>query len=176
MSNILLSTAAQKVWDFLCRDPQRAFYGAEVAQETRLSKGGVSEILRAMTRQGLLRTEKKGRMVFYHVDARSPLVRQFKILRNVTLVEGLIQKIKPFCERVVLFGSCAQGEDTTESDMDIFIVSREKEQVRALVPREKDRRKVQLVVKTPQEFMVLEKKEPVFYGEVQRGIVLWEKE
>lgn len=176
MNNILLSTAAQQVWDFLCRDPQQAFYGTELAQETRLSKGGVNQILRTMARQGLLKTEKKGRMVFYRVDARSPLVKQFKVLRNVTLAEALIRRIKPFCEKIVLFGSCAQGEDTTESDMDIFIVSREKEQVRALVALEKSRRKVQLVIKAPQEFIVLDKKEQVFYREIQRGIVLWEKE
>ena len=176
MNNVLLSTAAQQVWDFLCRDPQQAFYGTEVAQETRLSKGGVSEILRAMAGQGLLKTEKKGRMVFYRVDARSPLVRQFKVLCNVTLAEELTRKIKPFCEKIVLFGSCAQGEDTMESDVDIFIVSREKEQVRALVVPGKNHRKVQLVIKTPQEFIALDRKEPVFYREIQRGILLWEKE
>lgn len=176
MNNILLSTAAQQIWDFLCRNPQQAFYGTELAQETRLSKGGVNEILRTLAGQGLLKTEKKGRMVFYRVDARSPLVKQFKVLRNVTLAEGLIAKIKPFCEKIVLFGSCARGEDTTESDMDIFIVSREKEQARALVAPGKSRRKVQLAIKTPQEFIVLDKKEPVFYQEIQRGIILWEKE
>lgn len=176
MNNILLSTVAQQAWDFLCRNPQQAFYSAELASQTGLSKGGVNQILRVMARQGLLKTEKKGRMIFYRVDARSPLVKQFKVLRNVTLVEELTRKIRFFCEKIVLFGSCARGEDTPESDIDIFIVSREKEQVRVLVPQGENQRKIQLVIKTPQELIVLDKKEPVFYQEIQRGIVLWEKE
>ena len=175
MNNILLSTAAQQVWDFLCRNPQQAFFSAEVAQRTLLSKGGVNQILRTMARQGLLQTEKKGRMIFYRVDSASPLIKQFKVFRNVTLAEELIKKIKPFSEKIILFGSSARGEDTPESDFDIFAVSREKEKARNLVSPVKDGRKVQLVIKTPQEFIVLEKKEPVFYEEIQRGIVLWEK-
>lgn len=174
--NMLLSTAAQKVWDFLCRSPQEAFFSSEVAHRTLLSKGGVNQILRTMARQGLLHTEKKGRMIFYRVDARSPLIKQFKVLRNVTLAEELTKKIRPFCEKIILFGSGAKGEDTPESDLDIFAVSRENEKVRKLVAPVKENRKVQLVIKTPQEFILLDKKDPVFYEEVQRGIVLWEKE
>lgn len=176
MNNILLSTAAQHVWDFLCRNPQQGFFSAEVAHRTQLSKGGVNQILRTMARQGLLQTQKKGRMIFYQVDSKSPLIKQFKILRNVTLAEELIKKIKPLCEKIILFGSGARGEDTPESDLDIFAVSREKEKVRNSVLIQKDGRKVQLVIKTPQEFIVLDKKEPVFYEETHRGIVLWEKE
>src|SRR3989304_2332995 len=115
MNNILLSTAAQKVWDFLCCNPQEAFCSAEVADRTLLSKGGVNQILRAMARQGLLQTEKIGRMIFYRVDSKSPLIKQFKVFRNVTLAEELTRKIKTFSEKIILFGSCARGEDTPES-------------------------------------------------------------
>ena len=176
MNNILLSTAAQQIWDFLCRHPQEAFFSAEVAKRTLLSKGGVNQILRTMARQGLLQTEKKGRMVFYRVDSKSPLIKQFKVFRNVILAGELIKKIKTFSEKIILFGSCARGEDTPESDLDIFVVSREKDKIGKLVTLQKDGRKVQWVIKTPQEFIVLDKKEPVFYEEIQRGVNLWEKE
>ena len=176
MNNILLSTAAQQIWDFLCRHPQEAFFSAEVANRTLLSNGGVNQILRTMTQQGLLQTEKKGRMIFYRVYSKSPLIKQFKILRSVTLAEELIKKIKLFAEKIILFGSCARGEDTPESDFDIFVVSREKDKIGKLVIPQKEGRKVQWIIKTPQEFIVLGKKEPVFYEEIQRGIILWEKE
>lgn len=176
MNNILLSTAAQKVWDFLCRHPQEAFFGSEVARRTHLSKGGVNQILRTMARQGLVQTEKKGRMIFYRVDAKSPLMKQFKVFRNVAAAEELITKIKPLAEKAVLFGSCARGEDTSESDMDMFVVGREKDAIRAMAAVKKDGRTVQWIIKTPQEFILMDTKEPVFYEEIQRGIVLWEKE
>lgn len=176
MNNIFLSTAAQQVWDFLCRNSQETFYSAQVASRTGLSQGGTNQALREMARQGLVKVERKGRMLFYRVDARSPLIRQFKVLRNLALVEELIRKIKPLSERIVLFGSCARGEDTPDSDLDIFVVAGDKDQVRRLMKENKDRRKVQLLTKTPQEFIALETKDPVFYQEVQKGMVLWEKE
>lgn len=176
MKDILFSTASQKIWDFLCRHPQESFFSAQVAEKTSLSKGGANQILRALTRQGLLLAEKKGRMVFYRVDAKSPLIRQFKVLRNLSVFEELTKKAKPLAERIILFGSCARGEDTPESDMDVFIVGLEKEKIRSLIPEFKEKRKIQLVLKTPAEYIVLQDKEPVFYEELQRGIVLWEKE
>ena len=115
-------------------------------------------------------------MIFYRVDSKSPLIKQFKVFRNVTLAEELTRKIKTFSEKIILFGSCARGEDTPESDLDIFVVSREKDKVRGLIAPVKEKRKVQLVIKTPQEFIILDQKEPVFYEEIHRGIVLWEKE
>ncbi|HOW36091.1 MAG TPA: nucleotidyltransferase domain-containing protein [Candidatus Omnitrophota bacterium] len=171
------STAEQKILDFLCRNPHVSFYGAEIALHTLLSKGGTNQALRQMAKEGLLKTEQKGRMIFYSVDPKSATVRQYKILKNVSMLEPLVEQVKGLSQRAVLFGSCALGEDTEKSDIDIFVVSNDKEKVRALVlsqPRLKE--KIQLVVKSPQEYMGFDKKEPVFYEEIKKGIVLWEKE
>ena len=172
---ILSSTAAQKVWDFFCQNSFESFFSAQVAEKNFLSKGGTNQILRDMARRGLLLSEKKGRMIFYRVDSASPLARQFKVLRNVAAADEIIKKAKTWSERIILFGSCARGEDTTESDIDILIVTRDKDAPAKLVPSAKSGRRIQLVVKSPQEYVALEAKEPIFFQEVQRGIVLWEK-
>ena len=170
------STNEQKILDFLCQNPYTSYYGAEIAGRTLLSKGGTSQALRKMAAEGLLKTEKKGRMIFYRVDPKSAVVKQYKILKNVSLLEPLVEGLKGASERAVLFGSCAQGEDTQESDIDIFIVSKEKEKIRKIIPENKRQRKIQVVVKTPQEFIELERKNPIFNQEIKRGIILWEKE
>ncbi len=170
------STIDQKILDFLSRNPQEGFYSAQIAFETDLSKGGTNQSLHKMAREGLLKTEKKGRMVFYRADPKSPLVKQYKILKNISILQSVIDKLKALSERVILFGSCAQGEDTQESDMDIFVVSEKKERARDIVLSARLKRKVQLVIKTPQQYLGLDKKEPAFYREVRKGIVLWEKE
>jgi len=176
MKNFLFSTAGQRVWDFLCRNPQESFYSAQVAQRTGLSAGGTNEVLRTLAKQGLVQVEKKGRMAFYRVDIRLPLIKQFKLLRNLALAEELIKKIKVYSEKIVLFGSCMKGEDTAESDIDVFIVGRNKEEIRKKMPQVKEGRNVQLVLKTPQEYLLMESEEPVFYKEIQGGMVLWQKE
>lgn len=171
------STIEQKILDFLCQNPAASFYGAEIALHTLLSKGGTNQTLRQMSQKGLLKTEQKGRMIFYSVDPKSATVRQYKILKNVSFLEPLIEPLKEFSERIVLFGSRALGEDTQESDIDLLVVSGQKEKVKSLIysqSRLKD--KIQLISKTPQEYMGFDKKEPVLYEEIKKGIVLWEKE
>jgi len=44
------------------------------------------------------------------------------------------------------------------------------------MPQVKEGRNVQLVLKTPQEYLLMESEEPVFYKEIQGGMVLWQKE
>lgn len=171
------STIEQKILDFLSKNPHESFYAAEIATRVHLSKGGTSQSLRKMAGEGLLKTEQRGRMIFYNVDPKSALVKQFKILKHVAVLGPLVEAIKDFSHRAVLFGSCASGEDTPESDIDLFVVTADKEKVKKLIFAQglfKD--KIQLILKTPQEFMGFEKKEPVLYEEISRGISLWQKD
>ena len=170
------STTTQKILDFLCENPYESFYSAQVALKTNLSRGGANQALRRMAKGDLVVTEKKGRMVFYRVDSKSPIVKQFKVLKNVTALAGLVEKIKPYAERIVLFGSCAQGEDTQKSDVDIFIVSGDKERVGRFILSLRSKREIQYIIKSPQEFIGFDKREPELYAEVKKGIILWEKE
>lgn len=177
MNPVTFSTStSQAILAFLCQNPQQSFYSGEIADKISLSKGGTNQSLHNLAQQGILKTEKKGRMIFYSADIKSPLIRQYKVLQNIASLEVIIKKIKPLAERVVLFGSCARGEDTKESDMDLLVISRDKEVIRSLVPETKAKRKIQLLVKTPQEYIQLETKEPVFLKEVEQGVVLWQKE
>ena len=177
MDLVTFSTStSQTILAFLCRNPQQSFYSGEIAQKTALSNGGTNQSLHELARQGVLKTEKKGRMIFYSVDIKSPLIRQYKVLQNIASLEDIVKKIKPLAERVVLFGSCARGEDTQESDIDLLVISRDKGLIRPLVPETKAKRKIQLLVKTQQEYIHLENKEPVFLKEVGQGVVLWQKE
>ena len=114
------STAEQKILDFLSKNPHQSFYGAEIALRTLLSKGGTNQVLRKMAKDGLLKTEKKGRMIFYCVDPKSVLVKQYKILKNVSVLEPLIAGIQGLLERAVLFGSCATGDNTQDRHIVFF--------------------------------------------------------
>lgn len=170
------TSTSQIIMAFLCQHPQESFYSGEIAEKTSLSKGGTNQSLRELAHQGILKTEKKGNMTFYSADLMSPSVRQFKILQNVALLETMVNKLRPLADRVVLFGSCAKGEDTQESDIDLLVVSREKDRIRSLIPETKAKRKIQLLLKSVQEYVLLETKEPVFFKEIQQGIILWQKQ
>lgn len=85
-----------------------------------------------------------------------------------------VTALRQYSEKIVLFGSCAQGTDTAKSDIDLFVVTRDKPTVQKATQKIKGARHVQWVIKTPQEYVILNGKEPVFAEELSRGILLWE--
>ena len=76
-------------------------------------------------------------------------------------------------DKIVLFGSAANGINIKESDIDLFILTNFPEKAKKIIS--KNREKIQLIVKKPLEFVEMKSKAPIFYDEIMRGVVLWEK-
>ena len=83
MNQKLLTKTNQQVLDILCRHPNDSFYSNELAQKTGLSKGGVSQALRFLAKEHLLKSESRGNMIFYRAALSSPIIRQSKVLHNI---------------------------------------------------------------------------------------------
>lgn len=164
----------QKILAFLCDNPDGFFYSNQIAEKINLSNGGVNQSLRLLVKESLLISEKKGRMIFYQVDISSPIIREFKIFRTVLLLNKFVQRLKNYTEKIVLFGSCAEGTNFKDSDIDLLVVSQKKRDVNNELNKFKYKQKVQLILKSPQEYMVLEKKEPIFFTEIEKGRLLWQ--
>lgn len=171
----LFTKTNQQVLNFLCKYPNDSFYSNQIAQKLCLSKGGVSQALRFLNKEKLLKTKNKGTMIFYQIDLSSPIVRQSKVFNTVIALKPLIDEIKQYASKAVLFGSCAEGTDSNESDIDILVISNHKQDIENIISKLKTKRKIQLILKSPQEYITLEKKEPVFFYEIEKGKVLWEK-
>jgi len=96
------------------------------------------------------------------------------------LVEPLVDQLKQVSNHVVLYGSCAFGTDTSESDLDLFVVSNSKSKVSNIIndfkfPTGYENIRIQTVIKTPAELLEAGESERAFIEEVERGIVLWER-
>ena len=174
-NDILSSKINQQILGFLCEHPNDSFYSSQIAQKTGLSIGGVNQTLRLLAKDNLLKAEKKGRMTFYQVDTSSPIIRQFKVFRTILSLDPLVKKLQPFAEKAVLFGSSAEGTNAEDSDIDLLVVSNQKEDVNNMFNKFRSGHKIQLILKSPQEYVSLEKKEPVFFAELEKGTSLWQK-
>lgn len=174
-ADILSSKINQKILGFLCDHPNDSFYSSQITQKTGLSIGGVNQALRLLKKNNLLKADKKGRMTFYQVDASSPIIRQFKVFRTILSLDPLVKKLQSFANKAVLFGSCAEGINTEDSDVDLLVVSNQKDDVNNVLAKFKNKQKIQLILKSPQEYISLEKKEPVFFAEIEKGTSLWQK-
>jgi predicted nucleotidyltransferase len=109
---------------------------------------------------------------------REPTVRQFKVLVNTFELKNLVDRIKKHSTKVVLFGSCSQGTDTKDSDIDLTVITTEKEQVKKTVNEfnQKNERKIAPIVVTMNEYILMKKEDKPLYENIERGITLWEAE
>jgi len=101
-------------------------------------------------------------------------VRQFKVLNTLAQLELLLRELRSFARRIILFGSCTDGTDTANSDVDLFILAAERSPVMAAISHCPLDRPIQPVVVNNQELAAMKQAEPAFYAQAQRGIVLWE--
>lgn len=168
-----VATVGQAVLAFLVGDPHQSYYDRQVAEETGLSRGAVNGALRALAESGLLRVERKGRMKFYSASLDDARIRAYKSLLNIAYLAPLVRRLSRDSLRVVLFGSAAEGRNTPQSDFDLFVLTNTPDAVRRLIPTKVPR--VQAVVVTPVGLAELEQKEPVFAGQVKRGLELWQR-
>ena len=92
-------------------------------------------------------------------------------------LNGLVSRIQKISNKIVLYGSCATGEDTSESDIDLFIISREKSRILNEIRKEAGvmKREIKAVIVSGEEYLLMRNKKEELLGELDKGIVLWEK-
>ncbi len=173
-TNIFEATNSLKILGFLAADPEKEFFGREIQKALGISRMGVYLTLEILHRQKLIIRYVKGKFLSYSVDSINPIVKQFKILNNIMALEKLLQSLRSISKQIVLYGSVGRGEDRVDSDIDLFILTAELEAVKKKIPGFCLKKRVQAVIKTPSEWIEFKDKEPVFYDEVSRGVVLWE--
>lgn len=167
-------TNAQKVLSFLADNTGREFSGREIQKATGISKAGVYLTLSELVKCELVVKVKKGSLLLFAVNYDSPLVRQFKVLLNIIRLKPILNSLKDSAIKITLYGSVSRGEDSPDSDIDLFIVSKDPETSKARLSKIKLNRKMQSVIKTPSEIPEFKEKEKIFFEEVSRGITLWE--
>lgn len=174
--NILFSTNSQKVLDFILKYPHRDFIEAEIQKAIRISRSGINYALRELEAAGFISRDKRGKSYFYILNHKNPVIRQLKVLQTIIEIEPLYKKLKGAASKIILFGSSCRGENTPDSDVDLFIVSHSKEEIENQIKKFHSKRKIQAVVRTNLKFNEMKQTEPDFYEQVNKGIVLWEAE
>lgn len=177
IQNVLTATNPQKVLNFFLNRPGQELIEREVQKTVKISKSGVNYALRELVKANTLFRNKRGKMYFYSLNYKNPIIKQLKVLKTITYIHPGIKKIKELSSKIILFGSSARGENVTDSDIDLFVISNsKKEGIEKEINKLKCKQAIQLVVRTELKHTELKTKDPVFYEQIQQGIVLWERE
>jgi len=171
-----LTPTTLKVLEFFFANSMKEFHEREIVRKAKISKGSANKILRHLGDLALLLREKKGRMVFYRLNVEEPFVKHLKILHNLWTLRKFVNENKERVKKIILFGSCAEGTDVRESDIDVFILTEEKKPIKESVSRfnQKSERKISPIILDVDEFIKMKREDRPLYERIDRGVVLWE--
>jgi len=172
--NIIVATNAQKILYFIIDHPIRDFLESEIQKATKISKSGVNYALRELITTDFLFRIKRGKTFFYTLNHKNLVVKQLKVIETINQLNSILEKLKPLTSKIILFGSSSRGENTADSDIDLLIISHNKDIVLKQINKYKGKRKIQSIIYTNLSFIEKKKTDPIFYEQVNKGIVLWE--
>ena len=178
--DLIFSTNHLKVLSLLAKYSDLEFYERETARRLGISYGSANKVLNDLYSEQYLSRQKKGKMYFYRFETSDPIFSHFKILTNIVLLRPLIKHLKKASSRIVLFGSCARGEDHSKSDIDLFIVSDDNDKIFHAIRKYRfsqgfEELIIQPAVFTPLDLLKSEKTDREFLSLVSEGIVLWDR-
>jgi len=174
------STNQLKVLSFLAKFSDQEFHEREIARRTGISYGSANRVLNELLANGILARRQAGKMLFYSFNSEDPIAKTFKIFVSVSMLRPLVKNLREFTTEIVLYGSCARGEDTSASDMDLFVISENKENALGTIESYRFRKgfeniRIQPVILSPHELLKSEKTDKEFLSLVREGIVLWDE-
>jgi predicted nucleotidyltransferase len=169
-----LTKNEEKIINFLADNFSKEFFSSEIAKKTKISIGGAYNALESLKRREFVLFKKEGRMKFYQIDINNQLVKQYRIIVLLYSLRSFIKKIKKNCVDLILFGSGSRGEYDKESDVDLLVVSRDRDGVIEILENYKNDEKYNIkpIIKTPTAWHELEGSDMEFYQEVLKGIKL----
>lgn len=121
-----------KVESVFFDEPTKTHYLIEISKKVKKAHTSVKKHLERLKKAGIIKeiTEKKGKRAFplYSADTDNKEYRHFKKISNLEKIEDLAQFLNDelMPKNIVLFGSYAKGEDTEDSDIDLFLECGEK--------------------------------------------------
>ena len=104
----------------------------EMERKLKLPLPSVIRYCKELRQQGILATEKIGDVTFYTASRSNTYLLEKKLFNIRSVYDsGLIEYLKQELSNpvIILFGSYAKGEDTEDSDIDLYIETPSKKQV-----------------------------------------------
>lgn len=169
-----MTKVEQKIIELLADYPEREFYGQEIAEKTKCSKASASGILKNLSEKKIVFKNVRGHMKFYQINQKNTAVKKFKINSALEKLTPLASRLEKFSRKIILFGSASRGEQTAGSDIDLFVLSNGKNEIRKIIKKAGGGLRIKAIVKTQSEWSEMETQEPEFYREIKNGITLYD--
>jgi len=163
-----------KILSVFLKEPYREFYLREVAGHAGVSVSTVKTYLDSLVRDEFLVKSRRANLTLFKANIENPMFRHFKIAYFLRETKSLIKHLRRNFENcsVILYGSCARGEDDRYSDIDLLIVGGA-EKVELTVFEKRLDREITLMIFTPQQWEEKARVDEAFYENIiTEGLVI----
>ena len=128
LADALFTTTQQRVLALLFGQPARSYFASELIELTGSGSGAVQRELKKLASSGLVTIQRIGRQKHYQANPDCPIFAELCAIarKTVALAEPIRQALAPLAGRITLaliYGSVANGTDTSRSDVDLLIVA-----------------------------------------------------
>jgi len=172
----ILSKPSLKIICFLGRRYREEYHTRELVRQLKIGLGSASRYLKILEKEGLVIKEEKGKLGIYKANMENLLLKELKVVFTLLEIDEMIKDLKSVSNQIILFGSCADGEDTEESDIDLFVLSDKGKSVNKIISNHQNKieRKISPVIVNYMELRTLKQKYRPFYSRIKKGRVLHE--
>jgi len=148
----------------------------DIVINTKHSRKGVYNSLRTMEKQKLIKQRKVGKSKLYSLNTANPAVKQFKVLKTILELGRFTELAGSIADKIIIYGSASRGEEISTSDIDIAVIAPKElhGEVSEKAAKVRTKKKLSIRMFSSFEFEELKSKDPVYYSEIDRGIILWE--
>ena len=128
IADALFTKVQQRVLGVLFGNPGRSFYANEVISLANSGTGAVQRELTRLEAAELVTVTRIGNQKHYQANAAAPVFEELLslVLKTSGLADVLRGGLAPLEEGIsaaFVYGSVAQGQDTSTSDIDLMVVS-----------------------------------------------------
>lgn len=156
-------------------EPYREFHLREIAKLAGISSSTAKRYLDYYSKNGFLSRSRKANLVLLKASMENLSFRYMKLAYFTTKLKPLtdfLARALPSAS-VILYGSCARGEDDLQSDVDLLIICRKTERLDLGRFEKSLARRITVLMYTQTEWEEKAKKDKAFYERVLiDGIVL----
>lgn len=157
-------------------EPQREFHLREISRILKKNPVTIKKHLENFVKENILLQKKERGLEIYSSNNENSAYKKLKKMYNEIALEK--SKLIDFLNNnfnlptIILFGSYQKGEDSTNSDIDLFILTETKKQVNLKKFEKILSRKIQLHIRNQQQFNKDKKDKPDIVNSIINGTVM----
>lgn len=163
--------ALLRVLKYFIRNPRSQISYTNLKKSVKIAKATLTKYLRFLLKENLITMEKIGLNKIYQLNKNNSIVKQFKVLDNLLILNKINLLGNKYGIEIYLYGSSSRGDDVESSDIDLLIIGKiKKEQIFPDLDRISRQigREIKFISFTPLEWSQFSKKDAAFYERVEK--------